>query len=333
MIVSPAELKKTSEAALIRAGVSSRNAEIQVDLLLDAELRGHASHGLLRLPRLVRRIQNGVASANATGLHSWTGEGFLSVDGQNGLGPVVAMTALDQLCDRVERKGVAIAAIRDCNHLGMLAWYARAIALRGKVLLALTTSEALVHPWGGRKAMVGTNPIAIGVPADPRPFVMDMATSLVSMGKIHDHTNRGQDIPEGWALDENGDPTTDARAGTRGAIAPFGGPKGYALGLGFEVLVAALAGSALGTDVVGTLDDDKACNKGDVFTVMQPDAAAFRPVSAYLEAIRAMPPADPDRPVSVPGDRAERVHAERTAVGHTPDPEIWQQIRALAGEI
>ena len=333
MKLHPAELRKTSEAALIRAGVSPNNAKIQVDLLLDAELRGHVSHGLMRLPRLIQRIQNGVASADATGCSSWSGGALLSVDGQNGLGPVVAMAALDQLCDRVERTGVAIAAIRDCNHLGMLAWYARAIALRGKVLLALTTSEALVHPWGGRCAMVGTNPIAIGVPAEPRPFVMDMATSLVSMGKVHDYANRGQDIPEGWALDENGDPTTDARAGARGAIAPFGGPKGYALGLGFEVLVAALTGSALGSNVVGTLDDDKVCNKGDLFIVMQPDTAAFRPISAYLEAIRAMPSADPARPVSVPGDRAERVHAAKSEEGHAPNPEIWQKICALAGEI
>ncbi len=212
----------------------------------------------------------------------------------------------------------------------MLAWYARKVAERGKVLVALTTSEALVHPWGGRQAMIGTNPIAIGVPADPQPFVMDMATSLVSMGKLHDHANRGQAIPNGWALDEAGNATNDAAVATNGSIAPFGGPKGYALGLGFEVLVGALTASALGTDVKGTLDDDMACNKGDVFIIMEPASGAFAPVSAYLDAIRNMPAADPDRPVAIPGDRAGAERIRRLEAGYEPDPEIWRTICALA---
>src|SRR5690606_34961065 len=190
----------------------------------DELIKGHVSHGLLRLPRLIQRIKNGVADPNATGTISWRGSALLDVDGQNGLGPVVALHAMNRSCAKVEETGVATAAIKNCNHLGMLAWYAEKVASSGKVILALTTSEALVHPWGGRKAMIGTNPIAIGVPAHPRPFVLDMATSEVSMGKIHDYANRQEPIPSGWALDKDGNSTTDARAATQGAIAPFGGP-------------------------------------------------------------------------------------------------------------
>lgn len=323
-------IRKTAETALEQVGVSPEFAAMQVDLLLEAELSGHASHGLLRLPRLVKRIQSGVASPAATGKQSWRGNSFLSVEGENGLGPVVAMSALDSLCSRVNETGVALAAIRNCNHLGMLAWYARKIAERGKVLIALTTSEALVHPWNGRSAMIGTNPIAIGVPADPRPFVMDMATGKVSMGKLHDYANRGEAIPEGWALDEAGNATTNAAEGTKGAIAPFGGPKGYALGLSFEVLVGALTASALGTDVKGTLDDDQVCNKGDVFIVIEPNASSMASITSYLDLIRNMPSSTPDSSVAIPGDRAEKVRLQRLETGLKPDPKIWEMIRSLA---
>jgi L-2-hydroxycarboxylate dehydrogenase (NAD+) len=107
------------------------------------------------------------------------------VDGERGLGPVVAMAALDAIIPRAQEDGIAIAAIRNANHLGALAYYAEHVASLGLTCIALTVSEALVHPWGGRKAMIGTNPIAIGVPAAPHPMVLDMATGLVSMGKIH----------------------------------------------------------------------------------------------------------------------------------------------------
>src|SRR5690606_16166677 len=158
----------------------------QADLLLEAELRGRASHGLLRLQRIIERIHNGVADPVTAGEHNWRGN-ILEVDGKRGLGPVVASAALDLLAERAHEQGIAIGAIRNNNHLGMLAWYADRIARRGLILIALCNSEALVHPWGGRKAMIGTNPIAIGVPTAAEPFVLDMATSLVSMGQIHNY--------------------------------------------------------------------------------------------------------------------------------------------------
>src|SRR6185312_10108367 len=129
----------------------------------------------------------------------------------------------------------------------------------------------------------------IGVPATPDPLVLDMATGLVAMGKIYDYANRGEPIPPGWALDEDGNPTTDAAAAKEGAIAPFGGAKGYALGLTLEVLVTALSGAAIGTDVKGTLDSDMVCNKGDLFIAIAPrkNERVAALVSAYLDEIRS----------------------------------------------
>jgi LDH2 family malate/lactate/ureidoglycolate dehydrogenase len=324
-------IRNTMHAVLTAHGVPEPLARTQTDLLLEAQMRGYASHGLLRLPRIIERIVNGVASPVATGVHQWIGESFLSVDGERGLGPVVAVSALDALKERARRSGIAIGAIRNSNHIGMLAWYGDYVARDGLILIAATTSEALVHPWHGRRALIGTNPLCIAVPASPEPLVLDMATSLVSMGKIHDHANRGEPIPEGWALDAQGRPTTDAAAAKAGAIAPFGGPKGYALGLALEVLVTSLAGSAIGSDVVGTLDSDKVCNKGDVFIVISPpqSPAVAATISAYLDEIRASGAPDTGHDVAVPGDRSREARASSVTDGVEVDEALWRRILAL----
>ncbi|MEP9367383.1 Ldh family oxidoreductase [Xanthobacter sp. VNH20] len=329
---SLSEIERVGMAALGRAGVPTDHAEQQLSLLVEAELRGYPSHGLLRLSRILERIANGVVDPFAKGEGHWRGAALLEVDGMQGLGPVVALNALETVSARAKDTGVAMAAIRRCDHLGMLAWYAEKSARKGQVLLALTISEALVHPWGGRKAMLGTNPIAIGVPAQPTPFVFDMATSIVAMGKIHDHAARGEPIPLGWALDAEGDPTTDATAAKAGSIAPFGGAKGYGLGLAFEVLVASLAACALGPEVRGTLDSTYPCNKGDVFIVMEPAADMARLVSQFLDDLRTSMPADPDHPVRIPGDRAFETRSARMGRDIAVSPAVWAQMIRLAGE-
>lgn len=328
-LIPASELRRLALDLCLGAGVPDAHAELQVDLLLEADMRGRPSHGLMRLPRVLERIRNGVADPTTTGTHRWQGA-RLDVDGEHGLGPVVAMAALGRLMDKVKTEGIAAASIRNNNHLGMLAWYGERAALDGAILLAMTTSEALVHPWGGRRAMLGTNPIAIGVPTASGPFVLDMATSLVAMGAVHDRASRGIALPSGWALDGAGNPTTDAEAAKHGSLAPFGEAKGYALGLSIELLVAALAGSAIGREVKGTLDSVSPCNKGDVFVVILPSAepGLAQRLAGFLEEIRQ---SGGDRAVLVPGDRA--VAARQAAiVGGVPiATTLWDQLRFMSG--
>jgi L-2-hydroxycarboxylate dehydrogenase (NAD+) len=326
------ECEATARSVLEAAGVPAQNARLQAEILLEAELRGVPSHGLLRLERIVHRIRNGVADPKTTGIYTWMSDGFLQVDGENGLGPVVAHHALTALCDRVGRTGAAVAAIANSNHIGMLSWYAEAVAEAGFVAIVLTTSEALVHPWGGRVAMIGTNPIAIGVPTPEGPFAIDLATSIVSMGEIHDKALRGETIPEGWALDGDGAPTTDPQAAKTGAISPFGGPKGYALGLAFELLVSALTGAALGRNVAGTLDTNRVCNKGDVIIVIDPRGADGQAISAYLRAVRQTPPAAGFDGVLIPGDRARSLRSTRMAEGLPLADSVWNSMMKLHDE-
>jgi L-2-hydroxycarboxylate dehydrogenase (NAD+) len=330
VLVEVARLRELVCEILVAHEVPPEAAGVQSDLLIAAELRGHPSHGVLRLRRIVERLRAGVTDPRAAGAHEWTGTALLEVDGQQGLGPVVAMSALTAVRERAKTTGVASAVIRHNSHLGMLGWYVERIAREGQIAIATCTSEALVHPWGGRRALIGTNPIAIGVPAAPEPLVFDMATGLVSMGKIHDHANRGLPLRPGWAVDADGEPTTDARAAIDGAIAPFGEAKGYALGLSLEVLIATLTSSATGTGVRGTLDSDRPSSKGDVFIVFdQPAAEVVDAIGEYLQSIRDTEPAPGGTAVLVPGDRA-RMRRELTLErGIEVADEVWKDLRVL----
>lgn len=318
--------QRMAEDVLTGAGVPLDHARQQGALLVDAEARHVPSHGLLRLPRLVRRIQAGVLDPRARGEHRWHSPTYLGVDGGQGLGPAVALHALDAIIPAAERHGIACASVTHANHLGMLGFYARQVAAHGLVCLAFTASEALVHPWGGRRAMVGTNPLAIGVPAEPEPLVLDMATSVVSMGKIHSYASRGLPLEPGWALDAEGEPTLDAAAATHGSVAPFGGAKGYALGVGLGAMISFVTGSTPDVDARGTLDDVHPCTKGDLFVVLR---GAQRPVTGFLDRLRATPPADPAVPVTVPGDGSAARHRRSAAHGLEIPDVLWEELTAL----
>jgi L-2-hydroxycarboxylate dehydrogenase (NAD+) len=311
--------------------VAPADAALQAELLTEADLRGFASHGVQRLPTIVERIENGVSDGRARPRFDWLSDAVLAVDGARGLGPVVAMSTITALAERARLTGIALGLVSNCNHLGMLAFYAERVAESGHMLIALTTSEALVHPYGGRRALIGTNPIAIGIPSTPHPLVLDMATGTVSMGKIVEHAKRSEPIPAGWALDAAGKPTTDPVAATGGAIAPFGGAKGYGLGLAFELLVASLTRSALGTNVVGTLDSDSVCNKGDLFIYIDPSAVGLADVTErlepYLTEVRQS--GGVDDPVRLPGERSRRVRRERLAGGIPIAAEVWLAVTQI----
>lgn len=310
-------------------GVPKASADLQIDLLLAAEVRGHSSHGILRLERLVERLDGAVASPTATGRHQARGEALLVVDGQQGLGPVVAEHALAELMRRVEHTGVAAAAIHSASHLGMLAFYAERMARAGYALLAMSVSEALVHPWGGREALVGTNPIAIGVPAQPEPLIFDMATSNVSAGKIIDHANRDIPIPLGWAIDRDGNPTTSPHEARMGALSPFGGGKGYGLAIALEALLGLLAGAEFGTEVRGTLDSDHPSTKADLFVLFDARSLDGGLLNAYLNAVRESAPADAAAPVTVPGDRSRARAKIAEANGVDVPDELWRRLERM----
>ncbi len=336
--VAVAEAMRLATGVLAALGVPAADAWLQAHWLVEGDRRGYGSHGIQRLPLLAQRIQRGVADPVAQPSFAWRSDSLLDVDGNRGLGPVVAMRALEEAYLASSTTGVVLVAISNANHLGMLAPYLEWLTARSFIGLAFTTSEALVHPWGGRRAMVGTNPLAIGVPAHPRPLVVDLATGTVSMGKILRHRELGLPLEAGWAIDAEGRPTLDPTAAAAGAISPFGGAKGFALGLAIEVLVGALTRSAVGRDVVGTLDAEPVCNKGDVFICIDPatvgdPAARLSVVSEYLALLRSEEPQDGFTRVRLPGDRAAEAHEASAHAGVELPAGVWQEALELAAAL
>lgn len=317
---------------LVAYGATRSDARIQAATLVEAELRGHASHGIRRLTILTARLTAGLAVSGVRPRLRWTTRSVLQVDGRAGLGPVVAIRSVDAIIGRAKRTGIAMAAVQNSNHIGMLAPYLERMAAAGMIGLAFTTSEALVHPWGGARALVGTNPVGIAVPTATEPLVLDMATGASSMGKILDHAEKGIPIPAGWAVGQDGAPTTDASVARTGAISPFGGAKGFALGIALEALVSTLTGSALGTAVRGTLDADSPATKGDVFVAvsLRRLGLSVDALIPYLDEVRAS--AVGEHTVSIPGDRARSERAHRIAGGIPIHPASWAQLNRLRDE-
>lgn len=327
VVVTADHLHDVISTVLTSEGATIRDAAQQASQLVEGDLRDHHSHGVRRLPVLVGRLRNGLVVSGQPIKSEWVTETFLKVDGGRGFGPAVATEAVNMIMDRAADSGVATAAVSNANHVGMIAPYVERMVAENMIAIALTTSEALVHPWGSARAMVGTNPIGIGVPTDGEPLILDMSTASVSMGKVLDHAARGEPIPPGWAVDRDGQPTTDAQAAVDGAISPFGGAKGYALGLALEALIGSLTETEYGTAVVGTLDTTKPASKGDVFLCISPHRLGLTGqlgrVRAYLDQVRAS--ARSGAAVSVPGDRARTTRSRRLAEGIPLNTGVWQQ--------
>ena len=276
----------------------------------------------------------GLANSDSGPELTWITEAVLRVDGHRSFGPVAAFAATDAILERAESTGIAIATVSNSNHLGMLAPYVERIAAAGQIGVVLTTSEALVYPWGGTRAMVGTQAHRDGVPTTTEPIVLDMSTAEVSMGKILEHAVRRSPIPLGWAIDRHRAPTTDPDGAAQGALAPFGGAKGYALGLAFEAIVSVLTRSAFGTAVKGTLRHRQPLHQGGHFPLHlhRPagPAAELQALAAYLEQVRDSA-ASPGS-VTIPGDRARATRSKRLADGIPLHPEVWAHVIRLHEE-
>ena len=338
VIISSEAVRAVVVHVLLRLGASANESAVQADVLTEADLRGHHSHGLQRLPVLAARIRNKLIRVNGDPDFAWTADSVLSVDGKDGLGPFIAESALEQAAARVQRTGIVAVAIRNSSHLGMIGYYCERRAREGLVCIAMTESEALVHPHGGTQALVGTNPIAIGVPSAPEPFVFDMATSTSAIGKIYASKHRGEPIPLGWAIDAAGQPTTDPDSALKGSLTPAAGAKGYGLGISIGMLAGLLPGGEIGRLVLGTLDTEYRCTKGDLFLLLHPGAfaggaALAARVAAYLDELRHSPPQQGFESVIVPGDRARKLREERRRSGIPLPKEVWVAAEKLKNEL
>ena len=338
VVVSSEDERKLIVGVLSKLGATPQECAIQADVLTEGDLRGHHSHGLQRLPVLAARIKKRLIRVNGNPEYTWTADSVLGVDGKDGLGTFIADSALNVAKSALGQRGIVAVAIRNSSHLGMIGYYCEKKAREGLICIAMTVSEPLVHPHGGTEALVGTNPIAIGIPSDPEPFVFDMATSTSAIGKILAAKHRGESIPEGWAVDANGKSTTDPDSALKGALTPAAGAKGYGLGISIGILAGLLPGAEIGRLVAGTLDTEHRCTKGDFFLLLNPGAFAGGPtlakqVAGYLDDLRHSRPREGSQSVIVPGDRSRQLREERLRTGIPLPREVWQAAERLRDEL
>ena len=271
------ELFQLARQALGRAGAHAAMAEATARHLVHAEEQGLPTHGMSRVPFYCAMLRNGRADGAAHPAMVADRAGVCLIDNRDGLPYVSAEWAVREATQRARRNGIAFAGIRNSAHVGVLGIHLLPVAEAGLVGFAFTNSPAAIPPWGGRKPLFGTNPVAAVFPRrDAQPVVIDLALTTVVRGRIMMAMRKGERIPEGWALDRHGKPTTDPKeAIEHGSLFPIGGAKGAMLAMMFELVCAALTGAAIGPEADSFFSEEG--NKpriGQAFIAIDPSALA-----------------------------------------------------------
>ena len=327
------ELENIMVRALERSGATHAMSVATAGALLAAEMEGIASHGAARIPQYCSHLRNGRALGSAVPEVVRDSRATCLVDARQGLAYQACALGVREAIERAKRHGVSYVAITNSNHFGVAAYHVEAIAGVGLVGFAFSNSPAAMPAWGGKRALFGTNPIAATFPRRSQPpLVIDLSLSAAARGRIMVAAREGQPIPEGWALDAQGNPTTDAKAALEGSMLPAGGVKGAMLALTVELLVCALSGAAYGFESDSFFTEEgRPTRIGQSFLAIDPDALAGRDV--YYERVETLVTAMIDDPgVRLPGERRRlnREQAEREGVAVAP--ELERKLRALAGE-
>lgn len=336
---SAATLIELAAAVLRASDVLPKHANITAYRLVEADMRGRSGHGLIRLRPYVDRIRAG--GINIRPDIAVTHETPVSalVDGDNGLGQVVMTKATEVAIAKAATSGLAWVGTVRSNHAGAAGLYAEQAADSGLVAMYFAVANANgMPPWGGTEPLLGTNPIAIALPTNGTPFLLDIATTATSHGTIKVHARDGRPLPNGWVVDKEGRPITDASRAGEGLLVPMGGYKGSGLTIAIGLLAGVLNGAAFGAEVVDhRRDQTTPTNTGQAMLVMRPDM--FRPgdqvladLTRHLEALRGAGSAD-GQAVRLPGDEAARVRAENEAEGVPLSDSLTNELHELAEEL
>jgi uncharacterized oxidoreductase len=330
-------LRNTVAVLLQGAGASEQEARTVARYSVAANLAGHDSHGVIQIPTYIDRIGKGhIVPGAKFDIVSET-DTTLVIDGNWGFGYVVAERAMQLTIEKAKKHNVAATTVHRQSHVGRVGAYPMLAAEAG--MIALMTADSgrspkAVAPFGGREARLGTNPITIAVPSDlPAPFMIDMATSGVAVGKIKLAQARGEKIPEGWILDKAGNPTSDPNDYDRGGILlPLGGAeghKGFGLSAIVEILSGILPGLGFGVEPTGRHNDGCFIACFNVGALR--DLATFkREVADFAAYLKSTPPAEGFTEVLYPGEIEWRREQERLKSGIDVDDKTWQAMQALA---
>lgn len=299
-------------------GYADTDAHYIAHTLVDANLRGIDSHGVMRLPAYHARISHGLINPAAS-CDSVVRGATARLRAAQVAGQLAAREAAALAASLAKELGIGAVSVSESAHFGAAGYFARELASQGFFSMVMSNSEPVVVPFGGRRALLGTNPLAFAAPTESGVVSVDMATSQAAMGKVYGARLADTTIPGDWGVDANGQPTTDPHAVQ--ALLPAGGPKGYALGFFVEMLSSVLSGAAVSHDVGNMYDDfSKAQNVGHFFLALSvddfmPRAVFERRAEALIALAHDSEPVSPERPVLVPGEPELLTARERGATG------------------
>ncbi len=337
--VAAGALTDFAAAILCACDVPQNHADVTAMRLVEADMRGRSGHGLIRLAPYVRRIQ--AAGINVRPDIRVVHETPVSaqVDGDNGLGQVVMTQATELAIAKATESGLAWVGTVHSNHAGAAGLYAEMAADAGLVGVYFAVANANgMPPWGGTNPLLGTNPIAIAIPADPSPFLLDFATTATSHGSIKVAAREGRPLPEGWLVDAEGRPITDPARAHEGFLVPMGGYKGSGLTIAIGLLAGVLNGAAFGSDVIDhRADQVTPTNTGQSILVLRPDL--FRSadevradLTRHLDELRDSGSRNGDR-VRLPGDQAAATRADNERHGVPVPAALSADLEQLADEL
>lgn len=309
------------------------NARHVADALVAAELAGQTGHGLRRVPSYAGQAMTGKVDGFARPRAAQTRPGALMIDAAHGFAYPALALAMEWLPGAARAQGVAVAGVRRSNHAGVTGWFVERLAEDGLVACMFANTPAAIAPWGGARPLFGTNPVAFAAPVpgpagQTAPIVVDLSLSTVARGKIMAAAQKGEPIPEGWATDAAGRPTTDAKAALKGTMQPVGGPKGAALALMVEVLAAGLTGATLAADAGSFFDADGAPpGTGQLLLSIDPAALGGAEAAARIGALAAA--FEGNGEARLPGRRRQAAAARARRAGIAVDAGLMAEIEAL----
>ena len=338
LILTLKQEKAVIRALLLKLDTSEEEADATAEVLAEGDLRGLGSHGILRLPYILRALKRGTIIARAKVKVVKETPATALVDGGHGLGHHVATMAMKLAIDKAKKQGIGAVGVFNSNHFGIAGYYAELAMQEGLIGLVTTTTDALVHPWGGVENLLGTNALAIGLPTEP-PVLLDMAMSVAARGKLVNAMKKGELIPEGWAIDKEGRPTTDPAKALEGALSPFGGAKGYGLAFVLELLAGPLVGAAAGGNVVGTLEPVEGFStKGDFMIAIDPRAfVTMREFHAqsknFIDQVKSSRKAPGVEEIMIPGEPERKIREKRLREGIPISDEVWGELEQISEEL
>lgn len=310
--VAAADLEQLILTATERCGVPERDRALVAEALLQADLRGIPTHGSYRLPAYSRALASGELNPTPD-VRRVSGRGAVELlDADNGLGLVAGQLAMDRAIELAREHGVGVVGVRRSNHAGMLAVHAMRAAAAGMIGFFVCNAPGLMAPFGGRDPLLSNGPLAWAIPRKGEPLVADMACSVAARGKIRMRAEAGEALPEGWAVDAEGRPTTDADAAMHGVILPMAEHKGYALAVINEILSSSLTGAVLSMNISKAFLQPGARaydSWGTGHLALALDPTAFVPIEEFersvdelTEALEGSRPAVGSDGVLIPGD-------------------------------